>query len=316
MGALGATGLNAALDDDETRATPSFDVRDYGAVGDDADDDAAALQAALDAAAAIGGAVRVPRGQYRTSKTLLVSSGVSVRGDGKGATTIKPHAGGGPATLMAYRQAADGSAANLSLEDFSLAGDRGTRRGLLLEGVSLSSFARLRIADLLDESAVGLEITSALEGQEQRNSADNNFYSLEIANCFSGVRLAKAASDSATFGPSFQNFYGLRVYGYTNVGFDLDAGEGVTAIAMRCTSDRDGVTHIRLNDDVPTLLAPCTDTASATGQTGIEVTPNCVSALILNPIGDMGNKPSNTRLLDNGDGTIVLRRPFTRLGGG
>lgn len=283
--------------------------------GDGKSDDHEAIQAALDDAAA-GGLLRLPSGDFLIGDTLLVPSGATLRGDGKHATVIRPVPDGGPPVLMGHRKVAGANppASDVTLEDFGLSGGSGTRRGLLVEGLSRSNFSRLKIADVGQTSAVGLEIMSWFDKGEYRNPSDNNFYSLEVVNCHTAVRLRKADDDPATFGPGFQNFYGLRAYGYTEIGFDLDAGEGVTAIAMRCTSNVDGARHIRLNDDVPTLIAPCTDSSGGSGQTGIEITPECSSALILNPIGDLGRLPSNTRLDDRGARTIVLREPFTRLG--
>jgi hypothetical protein len=59
-------------------------VKDYGAVGDGVTDDTAAIQAALDAAAAAGGEVVVPRGVYLISDTLSILSYVLLRGEGEG----------------------------------------------------------------------------------------------------------------------------------------------------------------------------------------------------------------------------------------
>ncbi len=64
-----------------------FDVREYGAQGDEVTDDAPAFQAALEAAQeAGGGTVYVPAGHYRISSPLLVPSGVELRGIFEGPT--------------------------------------------------------------------------------------------------------------------------------------------------------------------------------------------------------------------------------------
>lgn len=56
-------------------------VKDYGALGDDANDDTAEIQAAFDAAAAAGTNVYFPPGTYRiTSAITMPSSSITVRG--------------------------------------------------------------------------------------------------------------------------------------------------------------------------------------------------------------------------------------------
>jgi len=71
-----------------------FNVRGYGAIGNGSTDDTAAIQAAIDAAfAAGGGVVWFPQGIYKTTNTIIVKSGVSVRGAGRGSAILRPAAG-------------------------------------------------------------------------------------------------------------------------------------------------------------------------------------------------------------------------------
>lgn len=70
----------------------AFNVKSYGAVGDDATDNLLAIQAAIDACQlAGGGVVLVPPGIYRVSGTITIAAGVQVtlQGAGRAATTIK-----------------------------------------------------------------------------------------------------------------------------------------------------------------------------------------------------------------------------------
>lgn len=62
-----------------------FDVTKYGAAADDAADDTAGFQKALDAAKAGKGTVLVPRGTYMFNGTLTVPEGVTLQG-----TTVHP----------------------------------------------------------------------------------------------------------------------------------------------------------------------------------------------------------------------------------
>lgn len=66
----------------------AFDARAFGAAGDGARDDTAALQAALDAAADSGGTVVFPPGVYLT-RTLTIRSRVHLAGSGPEATVLK-----------------------------------------------------------------------------------------------------------------------------------------------------------------------------------------------------------------------------------
>lgn len=63
-----------------------FNVRDYGAVGDNIADDTASLQAAANAAAQVatgaGGILHLPPGLYKITSPILISAGVSVLGSG------------------------------------------------------------------------------------------------------------------------------------------------------------------------------------------------------------------------------------------
>lgn len=74
-----------------------FSVKDpiYGATGDGSTDDAAAIQAALDAAeTAGGGIVFFPKGTYRHTTRMSVAAGVSLLGAGPGASRVAAAGGG------------------------------------------------------------------------------------------------------------------------------------------------------------------------------------------------------------------------------
>ena len=59
--------------------TNVFDITEFGAIGDGKFDCTAAIQAALDAAGEVRGAVIVPPGNYRC-KDLLMHRGTTIRG--------------------------------------------------------------------------------------------------------------------------------------------------------------------------------------------------------------------------------------------
>lgn len=70
-------------DADPPLAPAKYDVRRFGAKGDGAADDTAALEFALAAANAVPGVVYLPAGSYRVSRPLTITAGgVVLRGDG------------------------------------------------------------------------------------------------------------------------------------------------------------------------------------------------------------------------------------------
>jgi len=68
-----------------------FDVTDYGAVGDDSTDDAAAIQAAIDAAEAVLGAVFLPEATYKIESGLTIEAAISFIGANREGTIIKKY---------------------------------------------------------------------------------------------------------------------------------------------------------------------------------------------------------------------------------
>ena len=68
----------------------TFDVMDYGAIGDGVNDDTQQIQAAIDAASVNGGIVLFPSGVFNILGPInILSSNVSLIGQGAGATTIR-----------------------------------------------------------------------------------------------------------------------------------------------------------------------------------------------------------------------------------
>ena len=79
------SGTGATSRTVQAKLRDTVSVKDFGAVGDGTTNDTAAIQAAIDAiAAAGGGAVLVPRGNYRLQSTLTIPGLVRLVGEGAG----------------------------------------------------------------------------------------------------------------------------------------------------------------------------------------------------------------------------------------
>src|SRR6476619_6969744 len=111
-----------------TAASPTFDVRKYGAKGDGTTNDTAAIQAALDAAAVAGAAnksrVYLPAGTYMMSNRLINAS-VILQGASMSVTKLK-RITGSTGTALRERTSAEGNASGASgiwLRDFHIDGN-------------------------------------------------------------------------------------------------------------------------------------------------------------------------------------------------
>ena len=81
----GTTAISLA-----NRAAQVFNVKDYGAVGDNSTNDTTAIAAAIAAAKTAKGAVYFPAGIYKTSAISITSAaGLTLYGDGMGVSVIK-----------------------------------------------------------------------------------------------------------------------------------------------------------------------------------------------------------------------------------
>jgi hypothetical protein len=116
------TGLGAVPTTVQAKLRETVSVLDFGAVGDGVTDDTAAIQAAIDDAALVGGEVYLPVGLYKTESTIVLDRKVTLRGQGTpfpvgdynpaqqvtGAVIQKAHAGHGITVTgpSAYKESA------------------------------------------------------------------------------------------------------------------------------------------------------------------------------------------------------------------
>ena len=89
---IAGAGTARSADDSQPAGNESgvFIVQQFGAVADGKTDDTAAIQRAIDAAAAKGGGVYLPPGRYLVAGRLKVGKGVSVKGVNQAPQGIGP----------------------------------------------------------------------------------------------------------------------------------------------------------------------------------------------------------------------------------
>jgi hypothetical protein len=143
---------------------PWLDVKDrrFGAKGDGVADDTAAIQLALDAARAAGGAtVFVPPGTYKTTATLLLYSNTTLRGFGW-TSIIKGAAGANP--IIKGTDPTQGLVEGCSIER------------LKIDGTSIAT------------GLTGIYWTRYLAGAPVTAGRNNSITGVRVSNCDVGIR--------------------------------------------------------------------------------------------------------------------------------
>ncbi len=103
------------------QATGTYNVKNYGATGDGATNDTAAIVAAIAAIPAAGGVLYFPTGTYVTDTIAFVSKSlVTVKGDGRYATVIKNRTGG---NVMYFRP----SCSSITIQDLTADNNNSSR---------------------------------------------------------------------------------------------------------------------------------------------------------------------------------------------
>jgi hypothetical protein len=149
-----------------------FNVKDFGAFGDGAADDTAAIVLADTKAALVGGKVYFPQGTYKFSSTLTIARrwvGASARG-----TILKPTAA---IAIMAIDLQSDGYIEHMTLDGLSTTGKIGV-------GIALSALQNILgmndmfITGFLGVGARGIKIGRLVTGRFDNLYVQNNYINL------------------------------------------------------------------------------------------------------------------------------------------
>ncbi|MFB6518582.1 glycosyl hydrolase family 28-related protein [Streptomyces sp. NPDC056401] len=117
-----STATQTALNNKVAKSELMVNVKDFGAVGNNSNDDTSAINAAIQSLASTGGIVYLPPGIYKITAHIVLLNGVSLIGAGADATTTKgtiirqytPSANG------VYMEATTGNLGNLRISDLRI----------------------------------------------------------------------------------------------------------------------------------------------------------------------------------------------------
>ena len=262
---------------------------DFNAAGNDIQDDTAAIQAATNACIASGGGIVLfPPGIYRTSATLTVPSD-NVRWVGTGVSSAIRYIGTN--TAVRFGEQDTGNAVlNTAFCDLRIIGTSAASVGLEWVGVQRSVIGgNWRIEGFTGTNAIGLLfITQTNNLAAPVNTIANKIYGGDITNVTHGYVSTKATGVTATWGPSHNNFYGLRCSSFSGIGCNNDWGENNAYYGIDVSTSIDGTTGVRLNDQVCGFYQTRADNSSGEGNTAIgwDVTSSANGFTINMPTGD------------------------------
>lgn len=187
-----------------------FNIKDFGAIGNDTHDDTSAVVAAIAAAdTAGGGTVYGPAGTYKLTDQIVLPAGVNIQGAGRAATIFHQTV----IDKRAFSLAQDPSNiyANLFMADFSVTGTgTGIAAGIYLEASALWNIW-IRDVSAINFGGNGVHVRGAvvsrLEGVIGESNKQNGIYvdggtsfvtSVSMVSCFGlsnvavGIRVDRA----------------------------------------------------------------------------------------------------------------------------
>lgn len=209
----------------------------FGALADGSTDDEAALQAAIDAAADVGGALLIPAGEYALAQdaSLSVPSGMTILGDGPTATVIIIHKSSSEPTLALT------GVTDVTVRDLGVRCDtvRTASPVTANTGISIDGCSRILIDNV--------HITGTFVGVEIGNQTANNNDAITLRNCIARQTATYATAYQCNYGLHAQYCDGLIVDGCMFAGWWLDGikiNRNCTNVKIvNCASTDNGVSY-------------------------------------------------------------------------
>lgn len=214
--------------------TVVFNVKDplFDAQGDNSTNDTAAIQAAIDAAEAVGGVVFIPEGIYRIDG-LTISDTVSIRGAGKFRSILRMRGGASHGITLS----AGNAAADILIEHIGLEGiypTNPTGHGIYLPDETILSYGRgVKINHVYITQFVG----NGLYVGENRNNG--KAFDLEISRCNDAVYIDNSSDwkiIAGEFGVNRQFCVNIPSNGADNKFVDCSMWTSVAAVNLNSTN--------------------------------------------------------------------------------
>lgn len=182
-----ARGTAATLADRLDQVSP-FNVKTYGAIGDGVTDDSAEIQAAIDAANAIGGGtIVIPAGTYQVTTALTIpGNNINIVGAGMGATILRRSGAG----AMIVNSNTAVLRERFRLSDLTFNG----QGGATASGVKLENFKHAIIERARFENFGGIGVEFYGTGSTYYNRVSHCWFNSSIAGC-TGVKWTNGAAN-------------------------------------------------------------------------------------------------------------------------